>query len=133
MRPQKVFQIARELGVDSKAIIAKCEAEGVPKIDSHLSVVSVGLAATIREWFSTTSPTTAVERTAHVDVEKVKKTRVGRPKSTDTAARKPGRRGRKPAASAENSTIDHEVADGGVAVEASDLSENTRQRMRSPT
>lgn len=123
MRPQKVFQIARELGVDSKAIIAKCEAEGVPKIDSHLSVVSVGLAATIREWFSTTSPTTAVERTAHVDVEKVKKTRVGRPKSTDTAARKPGRRGRKPAASAENSTIDHDGADGGVAVESSESSD----------
>ncbi len=114
MRPQKVFQIARELGIDSKAIIAKCEAEGVPKIDSHLSVVSVGLAATIREWFSTTSPTTAVERTAHVDVEKVKKTRVGRAKSTETVARKPGRRGRKPAATAEDSTSDQ---DGGVAVE----------------
>ena len=125
MRPQKVFQIARELGVDSKAIIAKCEAEGVPKIDSHLSVVSVGLGATIREWFSTTSPTTAVERTAHVDVEKVKKTRAGRPKSTDVAARKPGRRGRKPAASAENSTADITSADGGVAVETSEPSDTS--------
>ena len=123
MRPQKVFQIARELGVDSKAIIAKCEAEGVPKIDSHLSVVSVGLAATIREWFSTTSPTTAVERTAHVDVEKVKKTRVGRPKSTatDGTARKPGRRGRKPAS--ENASADNNSADGGVAVETSEKSD----------
>ena len=127
MRPQKVFQIARELGVDTKAIIAKCEAEGVPKIDSHLSVVSVGLAATIREWFSTTSPTTAVERTAHVDVEKVKKTRVGRPKSasasasTDVAARKPGRRGRKPAS--ENSSEDNNSADGGVAVETPEPSD----------
>ncbi len=123
MRPQKVFQIARELGVDSKAIIAKCEAEGVPKIDSHLSAVSVGLAATIREWFSTTSPTTAVERTAHVDVEKVKKARVGRPKSTTTdgTARKPGRRGRKPAS--ENSSPDNNNPDGGVAVETADTSD----------
>ena len=122
MRPQKVFQIARELGVDSKAIIAKCEAEGVPKIDSHLSVVSVGLAATIREWFSPTSPTTAVERTAHVDVEKVKKARVGRPKSTSTdgTARKPGRRGRKPAS--ENSSANNTTPEGGVAVETAESS-----------
>jgi translation initiation factor IF-2 len=123
LRPQKVFQIARELGVDSKAIIAKCEAEGVPKIDSHLSVVSVGLAATIREWFSATSPTTAVERTAHVDVEKVKKTRVGRPKSTDGTARKPGRRGRKAAASAETAVVEQTAADGGVAVKTAEQSD----------
>ena len=121
LRVQKVFQIARELGVDSKAIIAKCKAEDVPNIDSHLSVVSAGLAATIREWFSTTSPTTAVERTEHVDVEKVKKKSVGRPKAAGTAG-KPARRGRKPAANAGKTPDDH---DGNVAVVDAESSEKT--------
>ena len=49
----KVHQLAKELGVDSKVIIAKCHAEDIPGIDTHLSPVSAGLAATIREWFST--------------------------------------------------------------------------------
>ena len=116
MRVQKVFQIARELGVDSKAIIAKCKAEDVPQIDSHLSVVSAGLAATIREWFSATSPTTAVERSAHVDVEKAKKKRAPRSR----AASKTGRSRRK--AAAEDGTASE---DGGVAVEEAPASEDS--------
>lgn len=75
MSTLKVFEIARELGVESKDIIAKCKAEGIPKIDSYRSPVSVGLAATIREWFSASAATTAVETTAHIDVEKVKRKR----------------------------------------------------------
>jgi translation initiation factor IF-2 len=80
----KVFEIARELGIDSKEIIAKCKAEDIPKIDSYRSPVSVGLAATIREWFSTAAPKTAVETTAHVDVEKVKRKRPSKSKSATT-------------------------------------------------
>ncbi len=141
MRAQKVFQIARELGVEAKDIIAKCKAEEVPNIDSHLSVVSAGLAETIKEWFSTTTTTTtttAVERTEHVDVEKAKKTRARRTKpvktteTTQTAettkttetttdaqvVAKPKRRGRKPKAKADEATTDQIISDGTVAVVA---------------
>ena len=50
-KAKRVFQVAKELGVTSKAIVSKCEAEGVPGITNHMSTVSPGLAATIREWF----------------------------------------------------------------------------------
>ncbi|MGC8624532.1 MAG: translation initiation factor IF-2 [Phycisphaerae bacterium] len=115
VQKQKVFQIARELGVEASEIVAKCKAEEVPNIDSHLSVVSVGLAETIKEWFSTSVPTTAVERTQHVDVEKVKKTRTRRIKAVD-AAEKPKRRGRKPAAKADQSPADQIIHDSDVVV-----------------
>ncbi len=119
LRTQKVFQIARELGIDSKAIIAKCEAEGVPKIDNHLSVVSVGLAATIREWFSTTNPTTAVERTAHVDVEKVKKKSPARSRAAG-ATGKTARRVRKSASEGDSSSDAHDSHDGDIAVDVAE-------------
>jgi translation initiation factor IF-2 len=69
----KVFQLAKELGIDSKAIVAKCKAEGVPKIDTHMSPVSAGLALTIREWFAAGEIKTAVETTPHVAAEKIQK------------------------------------------------------------
>jgi translation initiation factor IF-2 len=70
----RVFQIAKELGVDSKDIVAKCIAEEIPGIENHMSVVSIGLAATIREWFSEGqgSVATAVETAAAVDVVKAR-------------------------------------------------------------
>jgi translation initiation factor IF-2 len=48
----KVHQLAKELGVTSKDIIAKCQTEEIPDISTHLSPVSAGLAATIRDWFA---------------------------------------------------------------------------------
>ena len=70
---KRVFEIARELGVKSKAITEKCAAEGVPNMNNHMSSVSAGLEATIREWFSSELASgTAVETTAHVDIEKVR-------------------------------------------------------------
>ena len=54
----KVFQIAKKLGIDSKAIVRKCEDEGIApptekgkasKPWTHMSPVSAGLAATIEE------------------------------------------------------------------------------------
>ena len=47
----KVHQLAKELGVSSKDIVARCQAEEIPDIVNHLSPVSVGLALTVREWF----------------------------------------------------------------------------------
>jgi translation initiation factor IF-2 len=72
---KRIHNIAKELGIDSKAIIAKCVAEGVPadKVQNHMAIVSPGLEASIKEWFSTASGvSTAVEQTAHVDVEAVR-------------------------------------------------------------
>jgi translation initiation factor IF-2 len=68
----RIHNLSKELGVDSKEIVAKCQAEGVPNIDNHMSVVSVGLAATIREWFSESSPSTSVETAKPVDVAHVR-------------------------------------------------------------
>jgi len=48
----KVHQLAKELGVSSKDIVARCQAEEIPDIVNHLSPVSVGLAMTVREWFA---------------------------------------------------------------------------------
>jgi len=70
----RVFELARELSVTSKDLIAKCEAEGIPKITNHMSTISLGLAATVREWFGGggSSTTTAVETAAPVDLVKAR-------------------------------------------------------------
>ncbi len=71
---KRVFEIARELGVKSRAVLEKCKAEGVPDMNNHMSSVSAGLEATILEWFSNeaSSGGTAIETTAHVDLKKVR-------------------------------------------------------------
>jgi len=74
----RVHLLAKELGVNSKAIIDKCQAEGLD-IKNHMSTISAGLAATIREWFSEGTHSTTVETAAPVDLEKV---RVKRKKKT---------------------------------------------------
>jgi len=73
---KRVFEIAKELGVKSKAVVEKCRAEGIPEtaIKNHMSTVSVGLEASIRDWFSggEAASATAVETADKVDVEKVR-------------------------------------------------------------
>jgi translation initiation factor IF-2 len=68
----RVHLLATELGVKSKAIIDKCKAEGLDNITNHMSTISAGLAATIREWFSEGVSSTAVESAEKVDLEKVR-------------------------------------------------------------
>ena len=51
MAKKRVFELAKELGVKSKAIVEKCQDEGVPGITNHMSTVKTGLEMTIREWF----------------------------------------------------------------------------------
>ncbi len=68
----RVHTLSKELGVTSKAIVAKCQLEQVEGITNHMSTVSAGLAETIREWFSEGSQGTAVEEAAKVDLEKVR-------------------------------------------------------------
>ncbi len=49
----RVNQLAKELGVESKSILNKCREEGLgDKVPNHMSVLSIGLAETVREWFS---------------------------------------------------------------------------------
>ncbi len=70
----------------SKAILEKCQAEGIPGINNHMSSVSVGLEATIKEWFSekkAESGSTAVETAEKVDLNKVRVKRA-RKKATPT-------------------------------------------------
>ncbi|MFN0010598.1 MAG: translation initiation factor IF-2 [Phycisphaerales bacterium] len=71
---KRISEIAKDLGIPSKDIIAKCKAEGISDdmVKSHASVVSAGLEASIREWFSTDGATTAIETSQHVDVQKIK-------------------------------------------------------------
>ncbi|MEO0587398.1 MAG: translation initiation factor IF-2 N-terminal domain-containing protein, partial [Planctomycetota bacterium] len=66
----RVHQLAKELGVKSKVIVEKCEAEGVPDITNHMSTVKLGLAETIRQWFGETDAdhSTAVETAEKVDL-----------------------------------------------------------------
>ena len=68
----RVYILAKELGVKSKTIIEKCQAEGLDIIKNHMSTISVGLAATIREWFSEGEHSTTVETTDRVNLEKVR-------------------------------------------------------------
>jgi len=71
---KRISEIAKELGVPPKAVVEKCWAEGIPRegdrgIKGHMSTVSAGLEASIREWFSAGAAANAVETTGHVDVE----------------------------------------------------------------
>jgi len=75
---RRVFELARDIGVTSKTILDKCRAEGI-ELKNHMAQLGAGLEATIREWFSGSETTTAVETTEHVDLvverEKARKQR----------------------------------------------------------
>lgn len=71
---KRVHQLAKELGVSSKDIVSKCQAEGIPDITNHMSAISVGLSVTVREWFGGgVGESTAVETAAPVDVAAARK------------------------------------------------------------
>ncbi len=89
----RVHQLAKELRVDSKDIVAKCQAEDIPGIENHMSVVKMGLAATIREWFSEahdSSSGTAVEHAAAVDVTQARAKARKRPSKKAAASEDDG-------------------------------------------
>jgi len=67
----RVYILARELGVKSSAVVKKCQDEGLD-IKNHMSAISAGLAATIREWFSEGENITTVETSDRVDLQKVR-------------------------------------------------------------
>jgi translation initiation factor IF-2 len=76
----RVNQLAKELGVESKLILTKCREEGLgDRVTNHMSVLSLGLAETVREWFTHSGAgggaSTAVETAAPVEVLTKPKTR----------------------------------------------------------
>jgi translation initiation factor IF-2 len=91
-----VYILAKELGVKSTAIVKKCQDEGLD-VKNHMSTISAGLAATIREWFSEGENITTVEIAEKVDLKKVrirkKKKQKKKPpaKKTKKAVKKPKR------------------------------------------
>ncbi|MBN2457153.1 MAG: translation initiation factor IF-2 [Sedimentisphaerales bacterium] len=71
MASTRVYILARELGVKSSAVVEKCHAEGLD-VKNHMSMISAGLAATIREWFTEGANITTVETTKKVDLKRVR-------------------------------------------------------------
>ena len=72
---KRVHQIAKELGVTSKDVVKKCELEGISAVTNHMSTLSAGLAATIRDWFDEAAQGdsgTSVQTAAPVDVSKAR-------------------------------------------------------------
>jgi translation initiation factor IF-2 len=68
----RVYLLAKELGVASKTILTKCDAEGMELKGGHMTPLTAGQAATIREWFSEGKHATAVETAGPVDLDKVR-------------------------------------------------------------
>ncbi len=86
----RVHHLAKEVGVASKEIVAKCNAEGVePPLKNHMAAVSVGLAESIREWFSAGVDVTTIEVAKRVDLEKVKKPRKRKTQHTEAEEASP--------------------------------------------
>ena len=89
----KVHQLAKELGVSSKDIVARCQAEEIPDIVNHLSPVSAGLALTVREWFANAgggaaTATATADAPAHASTDDA----VGTEADGDAAASKTAKR-----------------------------------------
>ncbi len=115
MATTRVYILAKELGVKSSAIVKKCQDEGLD-IQNHMSVISAGLAATIREWFSEGENITTVETSEKVDLEKVrvkKKKTKQEPAAKETEAQEDEMKPKPPA----------KAADGAVAVAEPEESE----------
>ncbi len=116
----RVHILAKELSVPSKEIIAKCKAEGL-NVTNHMSTLSAGLEATIREWFSEGQHDTTVETADRVDLSKV---RIKRKRKQATEAPPPAEVEAETAtavAEAESppATVEAEQPDATVAAEVS--------------
>ena len=67
----RVHTLAKQLNVTSKVVLEKCKAEGL-NVENHMSTLSAGLEATIREWFSEGEHSSALETAERVDLDKVR-------------------------------------------------------------
>jgi len=98
--------LAKELGVKSAAIVKKCQDEDLD-VKNHMSTISAGLAATIREWFSEGENVTTVETAEKVDLEKVRVKK--KPK------RKAAKKQAKPDSEADSSVAEPQAEEGAEA------------------
>ncbi len=80
----RVHILAKELNVTSKAILDKCAAEGL-NVKNHMSTLTAGQTATLREWFSEGTHNTTVEVADRVNLAKLRAPR-RRKKVTDSGA-----------------------------------------------
>jgi translation initiation factor IF-2 len=85
----RVNQLAKELGIPSKSILERLKAEGLgDQAPNHMSLISLGLAASVREWFAgggggvATAVETATEAAVEVAPPKAKTAR-GKRKAGD--------------------------------------------------
>jgi translation initiation factor IF-2 len=94
--PTRVHLLAKELNVSSKDILAKCVAEGIKTKDgkplNHMSLLTAGLEATIRDWFSESHGATTAETAAPVSEKVLQK--VKEKETVREFGREPGRGGR---------------------------------------
>ncbi|MGA1223855.1 MAG: hypothetical protein ACO31E_04720, partial [Phycisphaerales bacterium] len=79
----KVHQLAKELGVSSKDVVARCQAEEIPDIVNHLSPVSAGLALTVREWFAGSAEGESTVAVAAVSAPVAKPAKAAKADSTE--------------------------------------------------
>jgi translation initiation factor IF-2 len=91
----RVHILAKALNVTSKALLQKCAAEGL-NVKNHMSTLTAGQEATLREWFSEGAHQTTVEVADRVDLNAVrrKKRRLAKMKTAKSkqaaAAKKDG-------------------------------------------
>ena len=97
MAATRVYILATELGVKSTAIVKKCQDEGLD-VKNHMSAISAGLAATIREWFTEGENITTVETAEKVDLQKARVIKKPKPKAPAKEAEAPKATKVKPAA-----------------------------------
>jgi translation initiation factor IF-2 len=91
--------LAKELGIESKVILEKCRQEGLAeKVPNHQSTIALGLAETVRDWFSSGALAPLIAQFAS---------------SGDSTAKKKKAPARKKGGSAEKEGQDH--GEGGVA------------------
>ncbi|MFA5864205.1 MAG: translation initiation factor IF-2 [Phycisphaerae bacterium] len=113
----RVHLLSKELGVTSKAVLDKCRAEGLD-VKNHMTVLSAGLEATIREWFSEGEHQTTEETTERVNLEKI---------------RSKGRRRKKEVPVAEGSDQAQEQAAVGTEQEIEDVAEEIEAKSSEPS
>jgi translation initiation factor IF-2 len=88
----RVNLLAKELGIESKLILQKLKDEGLgDKAPNHMSTLPLGLAESVREWFSGgAGGGTAVETAPHVEVATKAKTARSKKKKESAAPAEAG-------------------------------------------
>lgn len=62
-KPPRLFELAKELGVSSKELVARCLEHTVEGVRNHMSALSSEAYAMIRSWYPPTADGSAVKRT----------------------------------------------------------------------